>query len=117
MPANSHECQKHDYVQLEKNLTSIEAPLFGKVLTKQGSCLCSIELTIANKAKFNSHEYRECQGPLDKLLMHMAESKEPTAGAPQPQGVVAEGNNASLVSVSKSVAPSGKRKEKKTPSG
>lgn len=68
LPAGKHACQQHDFIEIERNLTAIEKPLYGEVLTKVGSCRCSIELTIKDKLNFNARSYAPCKGPLDRLI-------------------------------------------------
>jgi hypothetical protein len=67
MAPNTHICQSYDYVQLEKNLSALEIPMYGVKLTTVGSCDCSIEKTIKQKLAFNSPEYVPCKSALDDL--------------------------------------------------
>lgn len=81
MNPGTHPCQEHDLLQVEKNLTALEKPLFGRELTRVGSCDCSVGATIKDQLPFNSKNYDACKGPLDKLI----ELEGPSEPKPTPK--------------------------------
>lgn len=63
-----HLCMDYDLNEAEETMAKIEEDMFGAVLTRTGSCECSIKKTIKYRisSKYSKH-YSACEGYLDTL--------------------------------------------------
>lgn len=67
--SSTHRCLSYNFTAVEMELERLEAHLFLKLLTKVGSCECSIKKTIKENLQPDDTEaYGPCEGTLDSLL-------------------------------------------------